>query len=110
MKTHFPHPLPAGLLSHQAKVLRRYLDRLVNGWEYARERDLDLLDSMLEDLDREIRLVGEEALPAGVIDDAATARRALTRARATTEDARMRHLEIVAESVESLSDRVPVHV
>jgi hypothetical protein len=84
----------------KVRVLWRYLDRLAGAWEYASDKDLVILEAMLDDLEPELDRV-DENLPDG--DTFMTAaRRCVERAHTSRADLRMRHLESAGESVKAL--------
>lgn len=100
-------PAPHGDVAGKVHALWRFLERLADSWDYARETDLDLVDRMLGELGRGLNKTAADVLPSGTDDLLAAAQRAVERARTSHADARMRHLEAAGESLAALRLRLP---
>lgn len=110
MKMTYRVPAVSGAIAGRTFALWKFLDRLADGWEYARDADIAVVEEMLSELEREAFRPGMALLPSGTADFLTTVRHAVTRARITSGDTRMRHLEAAERSLETLLGLLPAHI
>ncbi|CAN5784418.1 hypothetical protein BH23GEM3_BH23GEM3_06070 [soil metagenome] len=110
MKITYRAPSAAGAIAGRTFALWRYLDRLADGWEYARDTEIAVVEEMLAELEREALRPDTALLPSGTADFLTTVRHAVARARITSGDTRMRHLEAAERSLQTLRGLLPAHI
>jgi hypothetical protein len=91
----------------RATALYQYLHRLAEGWEYARDSDMEFANSLFQQLEEEVRNLGGCWIPEPARDLIARARRELDRASEARSELRMRHLESAEEAIASLVKCLP---
>jgi hypothetical protein len=95
-------------VTESANALYRFLHRLAEGWECARDSDVELALRLLDTLQEETRGATGTWLPEGTADLLLSARQELELAAGSRSDRRMRHLESADETIRALIQTLPV--